>query len=62
MLNVPHRESILIYVGNSALDDLPGCIAPVTKHTGPGEGIYGRIALERLKTLVYPAPEGEEEV
>lgn len=62
VLNVPNRESILIHPGNSALDDLQGCIAPVTKHTGPGSGIHSRVALERLKTLVYPVLEAGEEV
>ncbi len=62
VLNVANRENILIHPGNSAQDDLQGCIAPVTKHTGPGLGIHSRIALERLKAEVYPALEAGEEV
>ncbi len=62
LLNVLHREAILIHPGNSAQDDLRGCIAPVTAHTGPGRGIHSRIALDRLKALVYPVIEAGEDV
>ncbi len=62
VLHVPHREAILIHPGNSALEDLRGCIATVTRCTAPGEGIHSRIALERLKDLAYPVLEAGEEV
>ncbi len=62
VMNVPGREAILIHPGNSALEDLQGCIAPVTTHTGPGKGLYSRIALERLKSVVYPVLEAGEGV
>ncbi len=62
VMNVPGREAILIHPGNSALDDLQGCIAPVTKLTGPGKGLYSRIALERLKAVLYPVLNKQEEV
>ncbi len=61
VVNVPHREAILIHPANFALSELQGCIAPVTKCTAPGAGKYSRIALERIKDLVYPVlDEGEE--
>lgn len=60
--NVPNREAILIHPGNDARKDLRGCIAPVTKHTDPGMGIHSRIALDRIKALVYPVLEAGEEV
>jgi len=62
VFHVPHRENILLHPANAAADDLQGCIAPVTKHTAPGQGIYSRIALERLKALAYPVLEADEEV
>ncbi|GGI28401.1 DUF5675 family protein [Pedobacter mendelii] len=59
---VPNREGILIHPANFALRELQGCIAPVTKCIGEGEGNYSRIALERLEDLVYPVLEKGEEV
>ena|SRR5690606_878874 len=52
--HVPNREGILLHPANDALTQLQGCIAPVSACTGPGEGRYSRVALERLKDLVYP--------
>lgn len=60
--NVPNREAILIHPGNDARKDLRGCIAPVTKHTEPGMGIHSRIAVDRIKALIYPVLEAGEEV
>ncbi len=60
--DVPGRSGILIHPANDALQELRGCIAPVTKHTGPGKGIYSRVALDRLKNMVYPVLDAEEEV
>lgn len=59
---VPNREGILIHPANFALRELQGCIAPVSKCTGEGEGTYSRVALERLQALVYPALEAGEQV
>jgi hypothetical protein len=42
--------------------ELLGCIAPVTYHTGIGKGSFSRKALEKLKALVYPVLERNEEV
>lgn len=62
LLNVPRRDGILIHAANDAATELQGCIAPVTKHTGPGKGIYSRIALERLEDIVYPVLKAGEDV
>lgn len=62
VLNVPGREAILLHPGNAAFRDLQGCIAPVTKCTAPGKGNYSRIALERVKELVYPVLTAGEDV
>jgi len=62
VVNVPQREGILIHPANFALRELQGCIAPVSKCTGPGKGDYSRVAMERLKNLVYPILEANETV
>ena len=62
MANVSGREGILIHPANDALTQLQGCIAPVTKCTAPGVGSYSRVALQRLKDLVYPVLDAGEEV
>lgn len=59
---VPNREGILIHPANFALRELQGCIAPVSKCTGEGEGSYSRVALERLQDLVYPVLDAGEKV
>ncbi|WP_369765319.1 DUF5675 family protein [Flavobacterium sp. WC2429] len=60
--NVPGRDFILIHPANDAKKELLGCIAPVTKHTGIGKGSASRIALQKLKTLIYAAMGRNEEV
>ncbi len=62
LANVPGREGILLHPANDALTQLQGCIAPVAKCTAPGVGSYSRVALERLKDLVYPVLDAGEEV
>ena len=55
-MGIPHvlnREGILIHAGNNALEDLLGCIAPVTSLTGEGRGTGSGKALAKLKALVY---------
>lgn len=52
--NVPGRDGILIHAANDALREIKGCIAPVTELTGHGKGIFARMALKKLITLVNP--------
>jgi len=55
-IGIPHvigREAILIHAANNALQDLQGCIAPVSTLTGEGRGDYSGKALAKLKALVY---------
>ncbi|MFI2741244.1 DUF5675 family protein [Zhouia sp. PK063] len=54
LYNVPHRSGILIHAANNALTELQGCIAPVMQCTGEGKGTDSRIALNKIKLLVYP--------
>lgn len=62
VVGVPNRSFILFHPANNAQRELLGCIAPVTKHSGPGLGLMSRIAFNKLKTLVYKALEANEEV
>lgn len=54
LYDVPHRSEILIHAANNALTELQGCIAPVMQCTGEGRGTDSRIALNKIKLLVYP--------
>ncbi len=55
LMNVPGRNGILIHPANNALQELKGCIAPVSLITGAGKGVRSRLALETLTGLVYGA-------
>lgn len=60
--NVPGRDLILIHPANDAQKELLGCIAPVTKLTAIGKGSCSRIALSKIKGIVYAALARHEEV
>jgi hypothetical protein len=60
--NVQNRELILFHPANNALQELKGCIAPVTKLSGAGLGLHSRKAFEKLKNLVYKVLDQSEEV
>lgn len=62
VMNVPNRKFILFHPANHAQRELQGCIAPVTKLSGPGLGLMSRVAFEKLKTLVYQALDKNESV
>ncbi len=62
VLNVENRSLILLHPANNALLELNGCIAPVTKLSGPGLGLQSRQALNKLKGLVFKAIDRKEEV
>ncbi|WP_348797324.1 DUF5675 family protein [Flavobacterium adhaerens] len=57
--NVKNRSFILFHPANNALKELNGCIAPVTKLSGPGLGLMSRKAFTKIKNLVYKALEYE---
>jgi hypothetical protein len=52
--NVAGRSNILIHAFNNALEESKGCIAPVSECTGQGVGIFSRITLKKLTSIVYP--------
>jgi len=62
VLNVENRSLILLHPANNALLELNGCIAPVTRLSGPGLGLQSRQALNKLKGLVFKAIDRKEEV
>ena len=62
VLGVKNRSLILFHPANNALQELNGCIAPVTKLSGPGLGLMSRKAFTKLKDLVYTALESKESV
>lgn len=53
--DVPGRSLILLHPANDALQELKGCIAPVSVITGTGKGAGSVRACTKLKTLLYPA-------
>ena len=62
IIGVENRSSILFHPANNALQELNGCIAPVTKLSGPGLGLMSRKAFRKLKTMVYKALDISESV
>ena len=60
--NIPNRSLILFHPANNAMQELNGCIAPVTQLSGPGLGLLSRKAFARLKSLVFKALENNESV
>jgi hypothetical protein len=62
VVNVRQRTGILIHPANDALQELKGCIAPVSFLTGVGKGLRFRLALESLTSLVYVALDRHESV
>ena len=60
--NVSNRSLILFHPANNALTELNGCIAPVSKLSGPGMGLLSRNAFIKLKDLVYKALDKNESV
>ena len=62
VMNVSQRSYILIHPANDALQELKGCIAPVSLITGEGKGVRSRMAMEILTRLVYGALNLPEQV
>jgi hypothetical protein len=62
VLDVKNRSLILFHPANNALLELNGCIAPVTKLSGPGLGLMSRKSFISLKSMVYKALDNKESV
>lgn len=60
--NVANRSDILFHPANNAMQELNGCIAPVTKLSGAGLGLMSRKAFTALKNVVFKALEKNEKV
>lgn len=62
VLDVKNRSFILFHPANNAQKELNGCIAPVTKLSGPGLGLDSRKAFVKLKKLVCKVLDQEQKV
>ena len=62
VMDVAQRKYILIHPANDAMQELKGCIAPVSFITGVGKGIRSRLALDTLTSLVYGALDRHDQV
>ncbi|WP_309608768.1 DUF5675 family protein [Flavobacterium sp.] len=62
VMDVKNRSLILFHPANNVLQELNGCIAPVTKFSGPGLGLKSRNAFNKLKNLVFKGLDLNEEV
>ncbi|EOG6896186.1 conserved hypothetical protein [Flavobacterium psychrophilum] len=62
VLDVKNRSLILFHPANNAFHELNGCIAPVTKFSGPGLGLMSRKAFSKLKNSVYTILDKNENV
>lgn len=62
IVGIKNRSLILFHPANNALRELNGCIAPVTKLSGPGLGLMSRKAFAKLKDLVYRALDQKKSV
>lgn len=57
---VTERSFVLIHPANDASKELRGCIAPVSKLTGPGRGIQSRLALKKLFSHIQKLDSNEK--
>jgi Family of unknown function (DUF5675) len=62
VLDVQNRRLILFHSANNALQELNGCIAPVTKFSGPGLGLQSRNAFTKLKKFLFKVLDQDKEV
>jgi len=60
--DVPDRKFILVHPANNALEELRGCIAPVSELLRPGMGTNSKEAMTHLCLLVFPALKRGEKV
>lgn len=59
---VSGRHLILFHPANDALNELEGCIAPVTYLGGPGKGLQSRHAMQKLTSIVQQAIDRKESI
>ena len=60
VMNVNNRALILIHPANDAMKELKGCIAPVSILKSEGKGLRSRIALNKVKAIVFPVLEKDQ--
>jgi hypothetical protein len=59
---VAGRSMIMIHAANDALEELRGCIAPVSILTAEGKGLRSRVALKKVLDLIYPVLDQKKNV
>jgi hypothetical protein len=59
---VASRSMIMIHAANDALEELRGCIAPVSILTAEGKGLRSRVALKKVLDLTCPVLDRKENV
>jgi hypothetical protein len=59
---VAGRSMIMIHAANDALEELRGCIAPVSILTAEGKGVRSRVALKKILDLLHPVLEKHQPV
>ncbi|MGN6165772.1 MAG: DUF5675 family protein [Flavisolibacter sp.] len=57
---VPGRSLILMHPANDALQELEGCIAPVSLLQGEGRGGCSKVALSKVMAVLHTAFEKKE--
>jgi hypothetical protein len=57
---VPGRSLVLMHPANDALEELKGCIAPVTALNGEGRGSCSKLALSKVLSLLHTAFEKQQ--
>lgn len=62
IMDVYNRSLVLIHPANNAIEELRGCIAPVMQLTGIGQGVYSRLALEKILSIFHQTKEGSEQI
>ena len=62
VLNVLGRSLILIHPANDAINELQGCLSPVSQLSGIGQGWASRAALNKLLSLCYQVYDKKEKV
>ena len=57
---VPGRSLILMHPANDALEELKGCIAPVSRLQGEGRGSCSKLALSKVLAVLHTAFETKQ--
>lgn len=59
---VENRRLILFHSANNAIEELEGCIAPVSYLSGIGRGVSSRPVMQKIMSLVHQAKDRNEPI